>query len=108
MDLANVVSVSLNQAQAAHNQLVRGANDGALEQMQTLRDFLDAELPVHELYGEKGKPDEVTSKETKAQGGQDEVQEAKVPPGGSHDTPAAETTETEKESPADKPDQAKS
>jgi len=106
MDLATVISISLNQAQAAQNQLVRGANDGAVEQMATLRDFLGAELPVHESYGENGKPDEVTSTETKTEDGQDEVKEAKVPPGGSHDTPADETTETVKESPEEPTDEA--
>jgi len=106
MELANVISISLNQAQAAQNQLVRGASDGAVKQMAELRDFLDAEVPVHEQYGEKGKHDEVTSTETKAEGSQEEVKDTKEPPGGSHDKPAGETTETEKETPAEKPDQA--
>jgi len=75
MELASIVSKSLNQAQAASNQLVRSSEDGALEQMQTLCDFLNAELPAREQDKKTGRVDEVTSTETKDAGGQDEVKE---------------------------------
>lgn len=106
MKYADIVSTSLNKAQAASNQLVNGQIDKSNETLRSLADFL---VNVYEDPKEEVKEDKAdaeTSADTKAAGGQDEVKDSKEPPGGSHDSQAAETTEAEKESTAEQTDEA--
>ena len=106
MDLASIVSISLNQAQAAHNQLVRGSDEGALEQMQTLRDFLSAEIPARDPEKPELTEDEKETKEKQAQAIDAEDLEVVDEAEATKEVKDARTPEHGKIRPAEQPEQA--